>query len=118
MCVNHRAGTGWQGGGYGVLGLCRKICFFPIVYSSQLVCITSSGLQGLFISTTCKPFSFVQMFPQNDLLSCLYVQITQPSILSGLGCTVTASSVIISQISCALVSFPGGSLTIKVLYLE
>lgn len=91
-----------------------KSAFFPLSTHPS----SSSGLQGLFISTTCKPFSFVQIFPQNDLLSCLYIQITQPSILSGLGCTVTASSVIISQISCALVSFPGGSLTIKVLYLE
>lgn len=44
-----------------------KSAFFPIVYSSHLVCITSSSLQGLFISATCKPFSSVQIFPQNDL---------------------------------------------------
>lgn len=95
-----------------------KSAFFPVVFSSQLVCITSSGFQGLFISTICKPFSFVQIFPQNDLLSFLYVQITQPSILSGLGCTVTVPSVTISQISCALVSFSGGSLMITIHYLE
>lgn len=113
---------GWgrmAGRGYGFLGLYRKICFFfPTVCSFQLVCITSSGLQGLFISTTCKQFSSVQIFPQNALFSFLYIQITQPSILSGLGCTGAAASVAISQISSVLVSFPGGSLIVQIHDLE
>lgn len=95
-----------------------KSVFFPIVCSSQLVCITSSGLQGLFISATCKPFFLHADLPSKWPFLFLCIQITQPSILSGLGCTETEPSVIISQISCVLISFPGGSLMIKNDYLE